>query len=230
MQQKSTINLKEVSKFGKFAKNWWNENANEAKMLHKMNPMRIGYILEKCGDLKGKKVLDVGCGGGILSIPLLRLGANLTGVEPATELYEVAKQKAEEEGLKAKFLNCGIEDVKGKFNVILLMDILEHVDNVPSFLEKASSLLEKEGVLIISTINKTMLSSFLVKFMAEYVLKIIPKGTHEPEKFLTPEFIESNLKDLQKLELKGFFYNPISGTFKLTEFKEMNYFLTFISK
>jgi 2-polyprenyl-6-hydroxyphenyl methylase/3-demethylubiquinone-9 3-methyltransferase len=226
MQEKSTINLKEVAKFGQYAKNWWNESANEVKMLHKMNPIRIEYILKQT-PIKGFKVLDVGCGGGILSLPLARIGGNVFGLEPARESFEIAVKQAQEEGLNVNFLNTSIEDCpENEFDVILLMDVIEHVANVELFLENAASKLKQGGFLIISTINNTLLSKIFVKFVAEDVLKIIPKGTHEAENFISPERIEGILKHFQRINISGFSYNPIFGNFKITKSHSMNYFLT----
>lgn len=223
---KSTINLSEISKFGKLASSWWNEKANEAKMLHKMNPLRLEYILNHT-DLKNKKVLEVGCGGGILSMPLARLGAKLTSIEPSAELYDVAIKKAEEESLDINFLNIPIENMQDNdFDVILIMDVLEHVENQIDFLKQAESLLKKDGILIISTINKTMLSKIFVKFIAEDIARIIPKGTHEFEKFISPREVCKVLDLCKKIDLSGFLYNPILDKFKLQQNAEMNYFLT----
>jgi 2-polyprenyl-6-hydroxyphenyl methylase/3-demethylubiquinone-9 3-methyltransferase len=226
MQEKSTINLKEVAKFGQYAKNWWNESADEVKMLHKMNPIRIEYILKQT-PLKGLKVLDVGCGGGILTIPLARIGANIFGLEPARESCEIAVNQAQEEGLNVNFTNSSIEDcTESEFDVILLMDVIEHVANVELFLENVASKLKQGGLIIISTINNTLLSKIFVKFFAEDVLRIIPKGTHEAENFISPERIEKILANFKRLDVSGFSYNPIFGNFKLTKSHQMNYFLT----
>jgi 2-polyprenyl-6-hydroxyphenyl methylase/3-demethylubiquinone-9 3-methyltransferase len=223
---KSTINLKEIKKFGEMAKKWWDVDCIETKMLHSMNPLRLEYIL-KYTSLKDKKVLEVGCGGGILSLPLMRLEANLTALEPSKELWEVANLKSQEEGLKGNFLNISLEELTdGDFDVVLLMDVLEHVEEQKMFLEMAKNKLKKDGILIISTINKTLFSKIFVKFIAEDVLNIIPKGTHDPVKFISPEEICNALTNVEKLDLSGFIYNPIFGDFKFIKQIQMNYFLT----
>ena len=225
MQEKSTINLKEVEKFGRFAKNWWNEKMSEAKMLHKMNPLRIKYILAQAGSVSGKKILDVGCGGGILSLPLIRLGGEVTSLDPSPEMIEVLKQKGAEENLKVNAINCKLEDCEEQdFDIILLMDVVEHVENLESFLMEAKKRLKQDGCIIISTINNTFLSKVFVKFMAEDILRIIPKGTHDPSKFLSPLEIESLLK-MKAKNLQGFTYNPILDKFSFTESTKMNYFI-----
>lgn len=226
MQAKSTINLEEIAKFGKFAKNWWKEGSSEAKMLHKMNPLRLEYILSQT-PVKGLKILDIGCGAGILSIPLSRIGGNIYGLEPAKESFEVAMKKAEEEGLKINFFNSAIENFEEEnFDIILLMDVVEHVANIELFLQEAAKRLKPEGLIIISTINDTLLSKIFVKFFAEDVLKIIEKGTHDPSNFVSPEKIEKILHNFEKVDISGFFYNPIFDKFKITQNHYMNYFLT----
>lgn len=221
-----TINLSEISKFSKLAKNWWSENHNEVKMLHKMNPLRLEYIL-KNANIKNAKVLEVGCGGGILSLPLARLKANLTSLEPSENLHQVAVEKAIEEGLKINFIQSSIEDFKQKnFDTILLIDVLEHVENQEKFLLEAQSKLKSGGKMIISTINKTILSKIFVKFIAEDVIKIVPKNTHQFNKFISPENICKVLNLCQKIDVSGFSYNPVFDEFKIVNFLDMNYFIT----
>ncbi len=223
---KSTIDFKEISKFGKMAKNWWNENSNESALLHKMNKMRLKYILNQTF-IEGKKVLEIGSGGGILSLPLIRLKANLTAIEPSEELFKIALEKAKEEGLTANFLNIPLETLEDEnFDVILIMDVIEHVESQEFFLKTAESKLKNGGIMIISTINKTILADFFVKFIAEDLLKIIPKGTHESEKFISPTAIESCLKECETKDLTGFTYNPLLQSFSFISSDKMNYFLT----
>ena len=223
---KGTINFNEISKFSNLAKEWWNERGNEAKMLHKMNPLRLEYILNH-SQIKNHKVLEVGCGGGILSIPLARVGANLTAIEPSTSLYEVAIKKAKEEGLDINFINSSIEECKeGDFDTILLIDVLEHVENAERFLQEVQNRLKVGGSVVVSTINKTIFSKIFVKFFAEDVIKIIPKGTHEFNKFISPDDVCKMLPSCKQFDLCGFIYNPVRDGFKLTKSTQMNYFLS----
>lgn len=227
MQVKSTVDQKEIHKFTKLAKNWWNERSKDFGMLHKMNPIRMEYILKQIGTLHDVKTLDVGCGGGVLTIPLARLGANVTGLDPATESIEIATLKAKEEGLKINFVNSTIEEFKGnKFDLILLMEIVEHVPNLSEFLKCVSRKVKKGGLLIISTINNTIYSKIFAKFFAENILGLIPKGTHETENFVNPEYILSILDDFFEVDRTGFGFNIIKSNFYFTKNMEINYFLT----
>lgn len=223
--QKTTINPDEILKFGRLAKNWWNEHLNEAKMLHKMNPLRLKYILNQT-TIEGKKVLEVGCGGGILSLPLARLGAKLTSIEPSVELFEVAKNKANEEDLNINFINTELENlIEDNFDIILIMDVIEHAENIDIFLQQVQTRLKTGGLVIISTINKTLLSKVFVKFIAEGI-GLVPKNTHDANKFISPNSIQKALEKCKRVDISGFFYNPLLDKFHLTSNTQMNYFLT----
>lgn len=228
MQEKSTINLQEVKKFANLSSDWWDEGCKSFKMLHQMNSMRIKYILNQVGSVKGLNILDVGCGGGILSIPLARVGGNVTGIDPAEESILVAQKKAEAEVLKVDFTSSSIENFnKTEFDMVLLMDVIEHVEDARELFCQVNLKLKNQGLLIISTINKTLFSKLFVKFLAENVLGLVPQGTHDFNKFISPEEILSFLPNFKLNNIKGFTYNPITKNFKMAENYKMNYFATF---
>ncbi len=194
----STIDKIEVEKFSKIASDWWNPNG-KFKPLHVFNPARIKLIKEKIIsyfslDPNSKKplskisILDIGCGGGLLCEPLKRLGAEITGIDASENNIKAAKLHAEEMGLDIKYINCSPENLKAdkKFKVILNMEIVEHVSDVNLFMQKCSSLIEKDGIMFVATINKNLKSYLFAIIGAEYVLRWLPIGTHDWNKFLTP--------------------------------------------
>ena len=202
----SSVNKKEIEKFSKIAAEWWNPNG-KFKPLHKFNPIRIKYIKENIINdfkLKNKKkplekinILDVGCGGGLLSEPMHRLGANVTGIDASNKNIKIAKLHAKKNKLKIDYLCSSPEKLKinKKFDVILNMEIVEHVEDVQFFLKSCSGLLKKNGLMFVATINKTLKSYMFAIVGAEYILKWLPIGTHEWEKFIKPEDLKKILKN-----------------------------------
>ncbi len=232
----NTINKKEIEKFSKIATEWWNPNG-KFKPLHKFNPIRIKYIRDniienfklktKNNPLEKIDIIDIGCGGGLLSEPMCRLGANVTGIDASEQNIKIAKLHAKKNKLKIKYLCSSPEklNIKKKFDVVLNMEIVEHVDDLNFFIKKSSGLLKKNGLMFVATINKTLKSYLFAIVGAEYILKWLPIGTHEWEKFVKPEklikiAISSNLK-LKKLN--GMKYNPIMDTWNLSYDKSVNY-------
>ena len=210
----NTINKKEIEKFSRIAEEWWDPEG-KFKPLHNFNPIRISYLKEnitknlnlkkKDKILSGVKILDIGCGGGLLSEPMSRLGAEVFGMDASERNIEIAKIHAKKSGLKIKYLCSSPEKFKTnlKFDVILNMEIIEHVEDVEFFLKSCSRLLKKNGIMFVATLNKTLKSYVFAIIGAEYILKWLPIGTHEWEKFLKPEDLISIQKNLMMHWLLG---------------------------
>ena len=201
----NTINKKEIEKFSKIAEEWW-DTTGKFKPLHKFNPIRIDYIKQniiKTFNLDSKKrplnkikILDVGCGGGLLSEPMCRLGADVTGIDASEKNINVAKVHAKKNDLSIKYICSSPEKLNTdlKYDVILNMEIIEHVEDVEFFLKSCSKLLKKGGIMFVATLNKTFKSYIFAIVGAEYILRWLPIGTHEWEKFVKPEELIQILK------------------------------------
>ena len=237
----NTINKKEIEKFSKIAEEWWNPEG-KFKPLHKFNPIRISYIKEniiktfKLDDnktpLKNIKILDIGCGGGLLSEPMCRLGAKVTGIDASDKNIEVARLHSKKNNLEIEYLCSSPEkfSAKDKFDVILNMEIVEHVEDVNFFLESCSKLLKKDGIMFVATLNKTLKSYIFAIVGAEYILRWLPIGTHEWEKFIKPEDLISILKknDLRLDKIDGMNFNLIKNKWSVGSDKSVNYIAKFI--
>ena len=237
----NTINKEEIEKFSKIAEEWWNPSG-KFKPLHKFNPIRISYIKDNIINtlkLKNKKkplekvrILDVGCGGGLLSEPMNRLGADVVGIDASKKNIEVAKLHANKNNLDIEYLCTSPENLKieKKFDVILNMEIVEHVENVNFFLESCSKLLKKNGIMFIATLNKTLKSYLFAIIGAEYILRWLPIGTHEWEKFIKPENLIEILSkyNLNLDDLSGLKFNPLKNSWNLSSDKSVNYIAKFI--
>ena len=235
----TTINQEEIQKFSKIADEWWDANG-KFKPLHRFNPIRIKYIIDKCTNhfnlknnndnrLYGLKFLDIGCGGGLVSEPLCRLGGNVTGIDASSKNIEVAKIHARNNNLKIKYINTSPEkkQIQDKFDVILNLEVIEHVENVDLFMKSATELLKKNGIMFIATINRTFESYIKAIVGAEYILRWLPIGTHDWQKFLTPEEIEHKFSklNLDKLDLTGLKYNIFSNDWAKSKDCSVNYIL-----
>jgi 2-polyprenyl-6-hydroxyphenyl methylase / 3-demethylubiquinone-9 3-methyltransferase len=237
----NTINKKEIEKFSKIAEEWWNPEG-KFKPLHKFNPIRISYIKEniiktfkldqKKAPLKNIKILDIGCGGGLLSEPMSRLGANVTAIDASKKNINVAKHHSKKNNLKINYFCTSPEKlkVKDKFDVILNMEIVEHVEDVNFFLKSSSKLLKKNGIMFVATLNKTLKSYIFAIVGAEYVLRWLPIGTHDWEKFLKPEELTYILKnnDLSVEKIDGMKFNIITDKWSFSKDKSINYIGKFI--
>ena len=237
----NTINKKEIEKFSKIAEEWWNPNG-KFKPLHKFNPVRISYIKEniiktfnlsqKKLPLKNIKILDIGCGGGLLSEPISRLGAKVTAIDASIKNIEVAKIHAKKNNLKINYICSSPEKlkIKNQFDVILNMEIVEHVDNVSFFLKSCSRLLKKDGIMFVATLNKTLKSYVFAIVGAEYILRWLPIGTHEWEKFLKPEELISIQKENNLIidKIDGMKFNMLTDKWNVSRDKSVNYIAKFI--
>ena len=235
----TTVNQEEIQKFSKLADEWWDANG-KFKPLHTFNPIRIKYIIDKCSShfklnkqenkiLSKLKILDIGCGGGLVCEPLTRLGAQVTGIDASYKNIEVAKIHAKKSNLKIKYLNASPEKnkINEKFDVILNLEVVEHVDNLDLFLKSSSELLKKNGIMFIATINRTFESYIKAIIGAEYVLRWLPIGTHDWQKFLKPEEIEKKFKqlNLDKTDLNGLKFNIFSNNWSLSSDCSVNYII-----
>ena len=239
----NTINSKEIEKFSKIAEEWWDPHG-KFKPLHNFNPIRISYLKEnivktfnlkkKDKILSGVKILDIGCGGGLLSEPMSRLGAEVFGIDASEKNIEIAKVHAKKSGLNIQYFCSSPEKFKTdlKFDVILNMEIIEHVEDVDFFLQSCSKLLKDKGIMFVATLNKTLKSYLFAIIGAEYILKWLPIGTHEWEKFVKPEDLINITKkyDLSLDDLKGVKLNLITNNWMLSSDKSVNYIAKFIKE
>ena len=237
----SSVNKKEIEKFSKMATEWWDPEG-KFKPLHKFNPIRIKYIKEniinnfklknKIKPLSGINILDVGCGGGLLSEPMSRMGANVTGIDASIKNIKIAKLHSKKNKLKINYLCASPEklNIKKKFDVILNMEIVEHVEDINFFLKSCSKLLKKNGIMFVATINKTLKSYIFAIIGAEYILRWLPIGTHEWEKFVKPEDLKKILlkNNLNLKKLDGMNFNIIKDEWYVSNDLSINYIAKFI--
>ena len=237
----TSVNKKEIEKFSKIAAEWWNPEG-KFKPLHKFNPIRIKYIKEniihnfklknKIKPLLGVNILDIGCGGGLLSEPLSRMGADVTGIDASDKNIKIAKLHSKKNNLKINYFCSSPEKIKfgRKFDVILNMEIVEHVEDIDFFLKSCSKLLKKNGIMFIATINKTLKSFVFAIVGAEYVLRWLPIGTHEWEKFVKPEDLEKILKkyNLFLSKIDGMNFNIVKDEWNISKDVSVNYIGKFI--
>lgn len=234
----TTLEPQEIEKFAAIAAEWWDETGKFAP-LHKINPTRIRYLREviyrhfNCEDLNGKTLIDIGCGGGLVSEPMSRLGAKVTGVDGAEKNVKTALAHAQAMQLDIDYRATTAEALAEKgeqFDVVLALEVIEHVADVPLFLESVSKLVKPGGVLIMSTLNRTMKSYALAIVGAEYVLNWVPRGTHDWKKFLTPAELILPLQQqgLQHLESRGMVMNPLKWEWQMSNSDlDVNYYVAF---
>ena len=235
----TTINKEEIQKFSNLADEWWDVNG-KFKPLHMFNPVRIEYILDnikkhfnlkknKVDLLEGLNILDIGCGGGLISEPMSRLGAKVTGIDASEKNIIIANLKTRKNDLQIKYLNVSPENLREdqKFDIILNLEVIEHVEDVNLYIKSCYRLLKKNGLMFTATLNRSFSSYVKAIIGAEYILRWLPIGTHDWNKFIKPEELE-NLLMLEKfstLDVKGLQFNPFTKKWKKSSDLSVNYII-----
>ena len=235
----TTINKEEIQKFSNLAAEWWDVNG-KFKPLHMFNPIRIEYILnqicdhfnkdkEKKNFLKDLDILDIGCGGGLISEPMARLGANVTGIDASEKNVKIASAHSKESKLKIKYINTSPEQFinNKKFDIILNLEVVEHVDNLNLYLSSCGKLLKSDGLIFTATLNRTLISYIKAIIGAEYVLRWLPIGTRDWNKFIKPKELEIKLNNagLITKDISGLKFNPFLYKWKKSSDLDVNYII-----
>lgn len=235
----TTINKEEIQKFSNLAAEWWDVNG-KFKPLHMFNPIRIEYILnqishhfnkdrDKKNFLKNLDILDIGCGGGLISEPMARLGANVTGIDASEKNIKIASAHSKESELNIQYVNTSPEQLinKKKFDIILNLEVVEHVDNLNLYLNSCKNLLKNGGLIFTATLNRTLTSYIKAIIGAEYVLRWLPIGTHDWNKFIKPEELEKMLSDLGLItkNISGLKFNPFLYKWNNSKDLSVNYII-----
>jgi 2-polyprenyl-6-hydroxyphenyl methylase / 3-demethylubiquinone-9 3-methyltransferase len=233
----STVDPAEIAKFSKLSEEWWNPGGKMAP-LHKINPLRLAYIrdaacrkfernVKSLNCLSDLRILDIGCGGGLLCEPFARLGAQVIGVDPSASNIAAAKLHAEKGHLSIDYRCTTVEemDVRERFDVVLAMEVVEHVSDVGLFLSRCAAMLKPGGMMVVSTLNRNWKSFALAIVGAEYILRWLPRGTHQWEKFITPDELTKYLLDnrLAVTEESGVVYSPFTDRWSLSSDMDVNY-------
>jgi 2-polyprenyl-6-hydroxyphenyl methylase/3-demethylubiquinone-9 3-methyltransferase len=236
----ASVDAAEVERFSRHATDWWNPRGPLAA-LHKLNPVRLAYIRnrtaarfgrdpKKLDCLAGLRMLDIGCGGGILSEPLARLGVEIVGADPAEDNIAAARAHAQDGGIAVDYRATTAEELAAqaeRFDVVLAMEVVEHVTDVPLFVETCASMVKPGGLMIAATLNRTLKSFALAIVGAEYVLRWLPRGTHQWDKFVTPAELEMAVENsgLRVTGERGVIYNPFADRWQLSSDMDVNYML-----
>lgn len=226
--KQSSVDQLELDKFAQHAPQWWDMNG-PLKTLHDINKVRVEFINQHC-HLEGASLLDVGCGGGILSEALAQAGAKVTGIDATPEAIAAAKEHALLASLNIDYHTCPIEDFDHpQFDVITCMELLEHVPNPELVMEHCARLLKPQGILLVSTINRGLKAYLSVILAAEYVLRLLPRQTHDYQKFIKPSELSAMARkmDLELIDIKGLHYNPLTRDASLTSDSSANYLMAF---
>ena len=235
----TTINKEEIQKFSDLAEEWWDVKG-KFKPLHMFNPIRIEYITEKIKShfninkiennfLKNLNILDIGCGGGLISEPMSRLGGIVTGIDASEKNIKIAKLHAKKNNLNIRYLKKSPEQLNEfeKFDVILNLEIIEHVDNVSLYIKSCNKLLKKNGLMFTATLNRSFISYIKAIIGAEYILRWLPIGTHDWNKFIKPEELERllSLEKFSTVDIKGLNFNPFLNKWKKSNNLSVNYII-----
>lgn len=244
MSAKTTINQAEVDKFSAMAAEWW-DPSGKFRPLHKFNPVRLTYIKDKVCEhfsressrelmerhpFKGLRFLDIGCGGGLLAEPMARLGAEIIGADASDINIEIAKIHAEQSGVNIDYRATTAEALQEqgeKFDVVLNMEVVEHVSDVPLFITACAQMVKPGGLMFVATINRTQKANALAIFMAENVLRWLPKGTHQFENLVKPEELAApiNAEGMEIIDQTGVFYNPLLDKWNMSRDMDVNYMI-----
>jgi len=234
----TSINPREIEHFSKDAPRWWDENG-PFRPLHRLNPVRLRYIREQIerhygldshnlATFKGLSVLDIGCGGGLVCEPMARLGAAVTGMDADAQAVEVARQHAKQGGLRIDYKTGSTENLEKTFDVVLALEIVEHVNDGDQFVNNCVDLCKPGGIIIFSTLNRTAKSFALGIVAAEYLLRWVPQGTHQWKKFVRPSELARAIRNAGAKEsnIRGLNFNPLKNEFELSDQTSVNYFMT----
>jgi len=228
MTTAQNVDAAEIKKFSDLASRWWDKNS-EFKPLHDINPLRLNYIEKKSGGLNGKKIIDIGCGGGILSDSMAAKGAQVTGIDMGEAPLSVAKLHQLESGQSVDYVHSTAEEMAdkhaGEFDIVTCMEMIEHVPDPASVISACAKLVKPGGHVFFSTINRTPKAFVFAIVGAEYVLRMLPKGTHQYEKFVKPSELASWARNanLDVKDLIGMHYNPLTKVYKLAPGVDVNY-------
>lgn len=233
-QQETTkaanVDPAEIAKFEAMSTRWWDEDG-EFKPLHDMNPTRLAYIKKRSQGLQGKKVLDIGCGGGILAEGMAKEGAQVTAIDMGEANLNTAKMHLFESGEKIDYQLCTVEEMAekhpGRYDVVTCLEMLEHVPDPSSIIKACAKLIKDDGHIILSTVNRNAKSYAFAILGAEYVMKLLPQGTHSYKRFIRPSELDEMVRqaDLNSVDISGVEYNPFQRTCNLTKNVDINYLL-----
>jgi 2-polyprenyl-6-hydroxyphenyl methylase/3-demethylubiquinone-9 3-methyltransferase len=237
-QSPQTLDQDEVDRFARLASEWW-DPAGKFRTLHQIGPARLGYIRDElvrhfqrpAGGMKpfvGLTLLDIGCGGGLICEPLARLGGRVTGLDPGNENIEAARQHAAGQGLAIEYIHATVEDLQTQgrtFDAVSCLEVVEHVPDVGAFLKSCAGLVRPGGLMLLSTINRTMKAYLLAILGAEYLLRWLPVGTHQWDRFVTPDELAGHLSGagLGEFACAGLVYNPLADTWSVAGDTDVNY-------